>query len=122
MSAPIPPAAASLPPPVAAFTREELLQVLDRETAVARATDGRLAVLVLELRRVDRLQALMRGPAPATTMGLVLDRLRKALREEDRMAAISDCPCSMSPCANSTCFSQARPCSRARSRTRQRTR
>jgi predicted signal transduction protein with EAL and GGDEF domain len=72
------------------FTREDLLKLLDRETAVARATDGRLAVLILELRRVDRLQALLRGPAPATTMSLVLDRLRKALRPEDRMAAIGD--------------------------------
>ena len=71
-------------------SREELLKLLDRETAVARATDGRLAVLILELRRVDRLQALLRGPAPQTTMTLVLDRLRKALRPEDRMAAIGD--------------------------------
>jgi predicted signal transduction protein with EAL and GGDEF domain len=71
-------------------TREELLRVLDRESAIARATDGRLAVLILELRRVDRLQALLRGPAPATTMELVLDRLRKALRPEDRMAAIGE--------------------------------
>ncbi|MDQ3027560.1 MAG: GGDEF domain-containing phosphodiesterase [Pseudomonadota bacterium] len=70
--------------------RAEMLKFLDRETAVARATDGRLAVLILELRRVDRLQALLRGPAPATTMGLVVDRLRKALRPEDRVAALSD--------------------------------
>lgn len=92
MNAPTTPpsAAAPLPPPAPTFTRDELLKVLDRETAIARATDGRLAVLILELRRVDRLQALMRGPAPATTMSLVLDRLRKALRDEDRMAAISD--------------------------------
>jgi len=47
-------------------------------------------VLVIELRRVDRLQALLKGPAPATTMSLVLDRLRKALRPEDRLAALSD--------------------------------
>ena len=72
------------------YTRDELIKLLDRETAIARATDGRLAVLIVELRRVDRLQALMRGPAPATTMSLVLDRLRKVLREEDRVAAISD--------------------------------
>lgn len=71
-------------------TREELLKLLDRETAIARATDGRLAVLILELRRVDRLQALLRGPAPATTMELVLERLRKALRPEDRLAALGD--------------------------------
>jgi predicted signal transduction protein with EAL and GGDEF domain len=71
-------------------TRDELLQLLDRETAVARATDGRLAVLIVELRRVDRLQALLRGPSPATTMELVVERLRKALRPEDRVAAISD--------------------------------
>jgi EAL domain-containing protein (putative c-di-GMP-specific phosphodiesterase class I)/GGDEF domain-containing protein len=71
-------------------SREDLMKLLDRETAVARATNGRLAVLLVELRRVDRLQALMRGPAPAVTMALVLDRLRKSLREDDRMAAISD--------------------------------
>lgn len=71
-------------------TREELLRLLDRETAIARATDGRLAVLILELRRVDRLQALLRGPAPAMTMTLVLERLRKALRPEDKIAALSD--------------------------------
>jgi len=70
--------------------RDELLRQLDRESAIARATDGRLAVLVIELRRVDRLQALLKGPAPATTMSLVLDRLRKALRPEDRIAALSD--------------------------------
>ncbi|MEP7068561.1 MAG: GGDEF domain-containing phosphodiesterase [Usitatibacter sp.] len=87
---PLPPVAqpASQPPPT--FTRDELLKLLDRETAIARATDGRLAVLMVELRRIDRLQALMRGPAPAITMGLVLERLAKVLREEDRMAAISD--------------------------------
>jgi predicted signal transduction protein with EAL and GGDEF domain len=71
-------------------SREDLLKLLDRETAIARATDGRMAVLILELRRVDRLQALLKGPAPATTMSLVLDRLRKALRPEDRVAALSD--------------------------------
>lgn len=71
-------------------TREELLRLLDRETAIARATDGKLAVLIVELRRVDRLQALLRGPAPAMTMTLVVERLRKALRSEDRLASISD--------------------------------
>jgi EAL domain-containing protein (putative c-di-GMP-specific phosphodiesterase class I)/GGDEF domain-containing protein len=71
-------------------TREDLLRLLDRETAIARATDGKLAVLIVELRRVDRLQALLRGPAPAMTMTLVVERLRKALRSEDRLAAISD--------------------------------
>jgi len=71
-------------------TREELLKLLDRETAVARATDGRVAVLVLDLRRVDRLHALLKGPSPAMTMALVLERLRKALRPEDRVAPISD--------------------------------
>lgn len=73
-----------------AETREGLLKVLDRETAIARATNGRLAVLIIELRRVDRLQALLRGPAPATTMSLVLERLRKALRAEDRIAPLGD--------------------------------
>lgn len=73
-----------------AESREELLKHLDRETAIARATSGRLAVLILELRRVDRLQALLRGPAPATTMELVLERLRKALRNEDRLAPLGD--------------------------------
>jgi diguanylate cyclase len=77
-------------PEASAGTREELLKLLDRETAIARATDGHLAVLIVELRRVDRLQALLRGPSPSTTMELVLGRLRKALRTEDRVAAISD--------------------------------
>lgn len=74
----------------APYTREDLLRLLDRETAIARATEGRLAVLILELRRVDRLHALLRGPSPSVTMTLVLERLRKALRPEDRMAPISD--------------------------------
>ncbi len=92
MSAPLPPAPsrAAVPEGASAETREELLKLLDRETAIARATDGRLAVLIVELRRVDRLQALLRGPSPSTTMDLVVDRLRKALRPEDRVAAISD--------------------------------
>lgn len=92
MTAPLPPSPfpAAVPEKAPGATREELLKLLDRETAVARATDGRLAVLILELRRVDRLQALLRGPSPAMTMELVLDRLRKALRAEDRVAAISD--------------------------------
>ena len=83
MSAPTPP---NSPSPAAADgvpheTRDGLLRLLDRETAIARATDGRLAVLLVELRRVDRLHALLRGPNPATTMTLVLERLRKALRD-----------------------------------------
>jgi predicted signal transduction protein with EAL and GGDEF domain len=85
-----PPGAAAPTPEASAETREELLRLLDRETAIARATNGRLAVLILELRRVDRLQALLRGPAPATTMTLVVDRLRKALRPEDRLAPLGD--------------------------------
>jgi EAL domain-containing protein (putative c-di-GMP-specific phosphodiesterase class I)/GGDEF domain-containing protein len=72
------------------FSREEVLRFLDRESAVARATDGRMAVLVLELRRVDRLQALLKGPTGATTMALVLERIRKVLRADDRVAAIND--------------------------------
>ena len=79
-----------MPEEAAADTREELLKLLDRETAIARATQGRVAVLILELRRVDRLQALLRGPAPATTMALVLERLAKALRPEDRLAPLGD--------------------------------
>jgi EAL domain-containing protein (putative c-di-GMP-specific phosphodiesterase class I)/GGDEF domain-containing protein len=71
-------------------TRDDLLKLLDRETAVARATDGRLAVLILDLKRVDRLHALLKGPSPTMTMALVLERLRKALRPEDRLAPISD--------------------------------
>ncbi len=78
------------PETVDVTTREDLLRLLDRETAIARATDGRLAVLIIELRRVDRLQALLKGPAPAATMTLVLERLRKALRPDDRMAPIGD--------------------------------
>ena len=70
--------------------REALLKFLDRETAIARATAGRVSVLILELRRVDRVQALLKGPAPATTMSLVLELLRKALRSDDRIAPISD--------------------------------
>lgn len=87
---PAPPAPAPTPEEIAADSREGLLKLLDRETAIARATNGRLAVLIIELRRVDRLQALLRGPAPATTMSLVVERLRKALRPEDRVAALGD--------------------------------
>jgi len=90
VTAPSTPASAAAPEASPPPSREELLKLLDRETAIARATGGRLAVLILELRRVDRLQALLRGPAPATTMELVLERLAKALRAEDRMAAIND--------------------------------
>jgi len=72
------------------FNREEVLRFLDRESAVARATQGRMAVLVLELRRVDRLQALLKGPPAAVTMTLVLERIRKVLRTDDRAAAIND--------------------------------
>ena len=63
-------------------TREELLRLLDRETAIARATDGRLAVLIFELRRVDRLHALLKGPAPAITA-----RLRMAFWRKDISAS-----------------------------------
>jgi predicted signal transduction protein with EAL and GGDEF domain len=92
VTAPLPPTPAQPATPEKASneTRAELLKLLDRETAIARATDGRLAVLIVELRRVDRLQALLRGPSPSTTMELVVDRLRKALRDDDRVAAISD--------------------------------
>ena len=91
MSATTPP----VPPPkvpeaAAPETREALLRLLDRESAIARATEGRLAVLILELRRVDRLHALLKGPDPAMTLALVVDRLRKALRPEDRVAAIGE--------------------------------
>lgn len=72
------------------FNREEVLRFLDRESAVARATQGRMAVLVLELRRVDRLQALLKGPPAAVTMTLVLERIRKVLRADDRAASIND--------------------------------
>ncbi|QJR10926.1 Phytochrome-like protein cph2 [Usitatibacter rugosus] len=72
------------------FNREEVLRFLDRESAVARATQGRMAVLVLELRRVDRLQALLKGPPAAVTMTLVLERIRKVLRTDDRAASIND--------------------------------
>jgi EAL domain-containing protein (putative c-di-GMP-specific phosphodiesterase class I)/GGDEF domain-containing protein len=84
----LPPSEAESASPSAA--RERLLKLLDRETAVAQATDGRLAVLILELRRVDRLHALLRGPSPGTTMALVLERLEKALRADDRLAPIND--------------------------------
>ncbi|HLX24677.1 MAG TPA: GGDEF domain-containing phosphodiesterase [Usitatibacter sp.] len=85
-----PAAPVEAPPASSQQSREDMLRLLDRETAIARATDGRLAVLMLQLRRVDRLQALLRGPAPATTMSLVLERISKALRDDDRMAAIND--------------------------------
>jgi EAL domain-containing protein (putative c-di-GMP-specific phosphodiesterase class I)/GGDEF domain-containing protein len=84
-----PPAETAVEPPEATG-REALIKFLDRETAIARATGGRLSVLILELRRVDRVQALLRGPAPATTMSLVIDRLQKAIRPEDRVAPIND--------------------------------
>jgi diguanylate cyclase len=86
----VPQPAEQVADPTQAEGREGLLKFLDRETAIARATGGRLAVLILELRRVDRVQALLRGPGAAATMSLVLDRLRKALRPEDRVAPISD--------------------------------
>jgi len=70
--------------------RDELLRFLDREAAVAQATKGRLAVLLVELRRVDRLQALLKGPPAAVTLSLVIERLRPALRPEDRLAALSE--------------------------------
>ncbi|HET6265309.1 MAG TPA: GGDEF domain-containing phosphodiesterase [Usitatibacter sp.] len=81
---------AAAPAELDPLARDELLKLLDRETAIARATEGRLAVLIIELRRVDRLHALLRGPPPSTTMALVIDRLRKALRPEDRLAPLSD--------------------------------
>jgi EAL domain-containing protein (putative c-di-GMP-specific phosphodiesterase class I)/GGDEF domain-containing protein len=70
--------------------REDLLRFLDREAAIAQATKGRLAVLLVELRRVDRLQALLKGPPASVTLSLVVERLRPALRPEDRIAALSD--------------------------------
>lgn len=77
-------------PPWAQDARDELLRFLDREAAIAQETKGRLAVLIVELRRVDRLQALLKGPPLAITISLVLERLRPALRPEDRIAAIND--------------------------------
>ncbi|MBZ0250331.1 MAG: GGDEF domain-containing phosphodiesterase [Burkholderiales bacterium] len=70
--------------------RDDLLRFLDREAAIAQATKGRLAVLLVELRRVDRLQALLKGPPASITLSLVVERLRPALRPEDRIAALSD--------------------------------
>jgi len=89
---PQPPPESTDPPPSpwADDARSELLRFLDREAAIAQATQGRLAVLLVELRRVDRLQALLKGPPPPVTMSLVIERLRPALRAEDRLAAISD--------------------------------
>jgi len=81
---------AQAPGPTAEEARERLLKVLDRECAVAQATEGRLAVLILVLRRVDRLHALLMGPNAATTMELVLERLERALRPEDRLAPLDD--------------------------------
>jgi EAL domain-containing protein (putative c-di-GMP-specific phosphodiesterase class I)/GGDEF domain-containing protein len=70
--------------------REDLLHFLDREAAIAQSTNGRLAVLLIELRRVDRLQALLKGPPASLTLSLVIERLRPILRPEDRLAAISE--------------------------------
>ncbi len=70
--------------------RDDLIKYLDREAAIAQATKGRLAVLLIELRRVDRLQALLKGPPATVTLSLVIERLRPVLRPEDRIAAISD--------------------------------
>ena len=77
-------------PPGGDGAREELLRFLDRETAIAQATKGRLGVLIVELRRVDRLQALLKGPPASITISLVLERLRPALRPEDRMAPLNE--------------------------------
>jgi EAL domain-containing protein (putative c-di-GMP-specific phosphodiesterase class I)/GGDEF domain-containing protein len=93
VSRPPPPAAAKPPPEGerdSSRAREDLLRFLDREAAIAQATSGRLAVLLIELRRVDRLQALLKGPPASLTMSLVIERLRPALRPEDRLAPISD--------------------------------
>ena len=91
MNPPVSPADHGFHPPHSGDgAREDLLRFLDRETAVAQATNGRLAVLLVELRRVDRLQALLKGPPAALTLSLVLERLRPALRPEDRMAPLSE--------------------------------
>ena len=76
----LPPESPPAQPETAPDARERLLKLLDRETAIAQATDGRLAVLIVELRRVDRLHALLKGPSPATTMGLVVERVEKGRR------------------------------------------
>src|SRR5207253_673125 len=79
---------------IGVFPVGSLIELSTGEVAIVVAHDKvrrlKPPVLIVELRRVDRLQALLRGPSPATTMSLVIDRLRKALREEDRMAAIND--------------------------------
>jgi EAL domain-containing protein (putative c-di-GMP-specific phosphodiesterase class I)/GGDEF domain-containing protein len=76
--------------PTGESARDDLLRFLDRESAIAQATKGRLAVLLVELRRVDRLQALLRGPPASVTISLVLERLRPALRADDRMAPLNE--------------------------------
>jgi EAL domain-containing protein (putative c-di-GMP-specific phosphodiesterase class I)/GGDEF domain-containing protein len=91
VTSPAPPAGHGLHMlPAGDGAREDLLRFLDREVAIAQATQGRLAVLLVELRRVDRLQALLKGPPAAVTLSLVLERLRPALRVDDRMAALSE--------------------------------
>ena len=91
MTPPPPPAEHGfLVPSTGDGAREDLLRFLDREAAIAQATKGRLAVLLVELRRVDRLQALLKGPPAAVTLSLVLERLRPALRPEDRVAPLSE--------------------------------
>lgn len=91
MNPPLPPESPDPKPPSwTEDARSELMRFLDREAAIAQATQGRLAVLLVELRRVDRLQALLKGPPAAVTISLVLERLRPALRADDRFAAIND--------------------------------
>ena len=91
MNPPAPPADSGHQAPASGDgARDDLLRFLDREAAIAQATKGRLAVLLVELRRVDRLQALLKGPPATVTLSLVVERLRPALRPEDRIAALSD--------------------------------
>jgi EAL domain-containing protein (putative c-di-GMP-specific phosphodiesterase class I)/GGDEF domain-containing protein len=70
--------------------RREFLRDLEREAAAAKESGGRLAILIIELRRVDRLRALLQKPPSADIQSVVLDRLRNALRGDDCMAALSE--------------------------------
>jgi EAL domain-containing protein (putative c-di-GMP-specific phosphodiesterase class I)/GGDEF domain-containing protein len=70
--------------------REELLRILEREATAAREANGRLAVLIIELRRVDRLQALLQRPPSSAILSIAIDRLQAVLRVDDRVAALSE--------------------------------
>ena len=66
---------------------DELLGML-RET-LARTPGGTVAVLMVELRRANRLQAITSGPSSEVLLDHALQRLDRVLRDADRMARLS---------------------------------